>query len=384
MSKVLLVDTNISSSPIYRFLVDEGHNVAVIGGNPKDYLARIVPCYIEGDYSDPDLLAAVVAEHGFDYIVPGCNDRSYHACAQLNASGRFPGLDSLSVTETINNKQLFRTFSETSGLPVPRVYKPQSCPLDRALIVKPVDAFSGRGVTILECPTELGLAEAMTHAQAMSGSATCIIEEYVTGQLYSHSCFIKDGQVLLDFIVVEHGSANPFVVDTSRVVFDFPSEILQRLRDCVERMALALDLVDGLVHTQFILQKTDIWLIEVTRRCPGDLYSQLIEMSTGIPYAALYARPFIGMAFPQELFDIQPVLIMRHTMTLSAEASLEHLRFTVPLQIERMYPISIIGDKVRESPFSRIALIFVRASSQADLFNLFDRTLRRDLYTVES
>lgn len=383
MPRVLLVDTNISSSPIYKFLLGEGHEVAVIGGNPRDYLARSASWYIEGDYSNPELLAAIVKKYGFDYVVPGCNDRSYYACAQLNLSKLFWGLDSLEITDTINNKQLFRAFAEEHGLPVPRVYDSESCPLDRALIVKPVDAFSGRGVSILLQPTATKLSDAMTYARMVSRSSSCIIEDYITGQLYSHSCFIKEGEVILEFIVEEHGTANRFVVDTSRVVFDFSPEVLQKLRFHIEKMAGVLDLVDGLIHTQFMLRDNDIWFIEVTRRCPGDLYSQLIEMATGIPYAELYARPFLKLPYPHSIASVTHGLVIRHTMSLSKEANLEHCRFTVPILLERMYPISSIGDRVRESPFSRIALIFIRASSQIELNQLFERTLRRELYYVE-
>ena len=382
MSKVLLVDTNISSSPIYKFLLREGHQVAVMGGNPRDYLARSAPWYIEGDYSNPDLLAATVKKHDFAYVVPGCNDRSYFACAELNSLGKFPGIDSLAVTETLNNKQLFRAFAEANGLPVPKVYELDSCPLDSALIVKPVDAFSGRGVTILERPEKNGLLDAMAFARAESRSSNCIIEDYVTGQLYSHTCFIRNERVVIDFVVEEHGTANPFVVDTSRVIFDFPDEILEKLRIHVEKMSDALALVDGLIHTQFILRGADIWFIEVTRRCPGDLYSQLIELSTGVAYAELYSRPFVKRSFPQSIASQSHNFIMRHTMSLSAESHLEHLQFTKPVRIERMYPMALIGDRIRESPFSRIALLFISAENQDELDELFKCTLQRELYSI--
>lgn len=316
MSKVLLVDTNISSSPIYSFLLKAGFDVTVIGGNPDDFLAKTAAQYIEADYSDPEILASVVVRYGFDFVVPGCNDRSYLACAQLNVDGHFPGLDTLASAETINNKKLFRAFASANGLPVPKVYDPSVCPTDRALIVKPVDAFSGRGVTILRAPDEQSLTEAQLFANSMSRSATFIIEDYVEGQLYSHSCFVHEGRVQQEFVVEEHGTANPFVVDTSRVVPDFPPRILQPLRECIERMAQALGMVDGLIHTQFILRGNEFWLIEITRRCPGDLYSQLIELSVGVPYAELYARPFVGLPYPG--IDRVPAAnwIMRHTMSL--------------------------------------------------------------------
>lgn len=382
MSKVLLVDTNISSSPIYNFLFEAGFDVTVIGGNPEDFLAKTAAQYIEADYSDPEVLASVVARHGFDFVVPGCNDRSYLACAQLNVDQRFPGLDTLASAETINNKKLFRAFASANGLPVPKVYDLSACPTDRALIVKPVDAFSGRGVTILRAPDEQSLAKAQLFANSMSRSASFIIEDYVEGQLYSHSCFVHEGRVQQEFIVEEHGTANPFVVDTSRVVPDFPPRILQALRKCIERMVQALGMVDGLIHTQFMLQGNEFWLIEITRRCPGDLYSQLIELSVGVPYAELYARPFVGLPYPAIARVQATNWIMRHTMSLPKPGVLGSIHFNCPILLERMHPMCVAGETLRESPFGRIALIFVRATSSDELDRLFARALKRTLYSV--
>jgi hypothetical protein len=382
MNKVLLVDTNISSFPIYNFLVEAGYDVTVIGGNPQDFLAKTAAQYIEADYSEPETLASVVDRHGFDFIVPGCNDRSYLACALLNVDGRFPGLDTLASAETINNKQLFRDFSLANGLPVPRVYAPEAYPINQSLIVKPVDAFSGRGVTILHTPDPKSVAQAQIYANNMSRSGLCIIEDYVEGQLYSHSCFLQEGNLLVEFIVEEHGTANPFVVDTSRVVHDFPPQILKALHTCIERMAQVLGMGDGLIHTQFILQGNEFWLIEITRRCPGDLYSQLIELSTGVPYAGLYARPFVGL--PYLVVEKVPATswIMRHTMSLPESGILGALHFNCPIMLERMYPLCVAGDALRASPFGRIALLFIRASSLTELESVFALTLKRELYSV--
>lgn len=383
MGKVLLVDTNISSSPIYDFLLRLGHDVAVIGGNPRDFLARTAKNYIQADYSEPETLAKVVSKHGFDFIVPGCNDRSYLACSRVNEKGVFFGLDSSTAAEMVNNKQLFRTFAIQNGLPVPSIYTAENFPLDRPLIVKPVDAFSGRGVSILSSPNGDSLARAVKFAKDASLASNCIIEEYVDGQLYSHSAFVQNGRVLVDFVVEEHGTANPFVVDTSRVIYDFQADMLAQVRSCIERMANLLQMVDGLVHTQFIVSGSRFWIIEVTRRCPGDLYSQLIELSTGIPYAELYARPFVDSSYPGIEVNGSPAWIMRHTISLQAASLIEGIHFTCPLLFEKIYPFAQVGDSVRESPFGRVGIIFTRSASEVELNDVFCRTLRREIYSLD-
>ena len=293
MSRILLLDTNFSSEPIYNYLIKSGHDVYVVGGNPGDFLAKTATNYISIDYTKTDQIRELIKELEIERILPGCNDRSYQVCAELNDDGKYKGIDTQFVTETILHKEKFRIFAETAGLPVPRLLDPNNVPETWPVIVKPVDAYSGRGMTVLREQDQEFWPEAIRKAREFSHSGTCIVEQYIEGQLYSHSAFIREQEIFLDFIVEEHSTANPFTVDTSRVVFDFPEELLLKIRNSINLMARELELVDGLIHTQFIRKDEDFWLIEITRRCPGDLYSMLIELTTGIPYAELYAKPFL-------------------------------------------------------------------------------------------
>ncbi len=381
MSNILLIDTNFSSVPIYNCLVRLGHSVYVVGSNPKDCLAKCVALYEKIDYSNLNKVQELIKKRDIKYIVPGCNDRSYMICAALNHDGRYPGIDTTQTTATINNKEKFRRFAQKHCLPVPALLSPEEIGTQWPVIVKPVDAYSGRGITIIQESDRDHLSIAAARAIEFSSSKTYIIEDYVQGQLYSHSAFIQRGQVLIDYIVEEHCTANPFVVDTSRVRYDFSQQMLMKLRENVRTMAKELNLQDGLVHTQLIVKGKDYWLIEVTRRCPGDLYSQLIELSTGTNYAENYVRSFIDMPLAI-LSSNESKLIMRHTISQPIDCILGFIKFHTPLQIERLVPISSAGDKVCASPAGRIAVLFAKADSVNEFNNLFNATLERKIYHV--
>lgn len=380
MAKVLLVDTNFSSKPIHSYLKRLGHEVLLCGGKPSDYLAKSTLGYVEVDYSNPQLLQSLCQEKHIDYVVPGCNDLSYLACAQVATQRTFTEIDDIQATHTLNNKALFRQFAHQQGLSVPRIFEQHTVP-SVPVIVKPVDAFSGKGITILEQPNEPALQQALFTAKQISKSGHCIVEEYIEGQLYSHSAFITQQRVVQDFIVVEYGSANRFVVDTSHVVLDFPPTVLQRIRQEIEHIARSLRLKDGLIHTQFLLKDDAFYLVEITRRCPGDLYSQLIELSTGFPYAANYARAFLGHPLLNNT-QAKEQHILRHTLTLPKANVLEYLHFETPLNIERWVPLATTGDAIAPSPASRIALLFARCQSQSELQHLASLARQRQLYNV--
>jgi hypothetical protein len=382
MEKILLVDANFSSAPIYDYLLSTGAEVYVCGANPADYLAKAVPNYINFDYSDVGKLRSFVKSLGIKYVVPGCNDRSYHACAELNKDGEFLGIDDCNSTEAINNKEKFRRLAQEIGIPVPRVIGVESMEHEWPVIVKPTDAYSGLGIAVISRSDAKLLPQAIENAKLFSRSKTCIVEEYVEGQLFSHSAFIRDGEVFRDFIVEEFCNVNPFVVDTSRVVTDFSEKLLSVLREAIAKLSKKLNFGDGLVHTQFISRGSSVWLIELTRRCPGDLYSKLIEDSTGFPYAATYAKPFVGASMFEDFSLMTSKHVMRHTITLPVEKIYGQLEFSRAVEIRRFVPLSVVGDLVKKSPSGRIGVLFVLAESEAHLADLMQATSRRELYKV--
>jgi biotin carboxylase len=379
MARTLLVDTNRAAVPIYKALEAVGHEVWVVGGYPAEPLAKISPNYVQLDYSDTEKLAAFIEENSFDFIVPGCTDVSYKACAEVN-QGRFVGIDSVEAERAINDKNEFRAIAKDFGIPVPKVLDFEQALHCEAVIVKPVDAFSGRGITIVKKPTRDNLKAAYTLGSKSSKTRAVIIEEFVSGQLHSHSAFMQAGKVVADFVVQEDCVANPFTVDTSKVVFDFPKNLRKCLRDNASKLFSGLGLEDGLIHSQFILSGDDYWIIEVTRRCPGDLYALLIEMSTGYPYGASYAAPYLGGApFPLNEGTLQKRII-RHTATTREGEFLMGFSFNQSMDLKYFVPLATAGDFIKPSPYGRAALLFISAASKEEEISLYSLIKNRKLF----
>lgn len=379
MRKILLVDTNRAAYTIYQSLLSQGHGVFVVGGNYHEPLAKICPNFIQLDYSDASALAGLIEREGFDFIVPGCTDVSYKSCAEVNR-GRFVGVDSVEATRAINEKSEFRGVAARLGIPTPKVLDFQEALHCDAVIVKPVDAFSGRGITIVKNPDRDSLQTAYSTGCEASKTRTALIEEFVSGQLYSHSAFLQAGKVVADFVVREDCTTNPFTVDTSKVVFDFPEKLLESLRGDASKLFNGLGLVDGLIHSQFILSGDRYWIIEVTRRCPGDLYALLIEMSTGYPYGASYAASFLGGApLPQNAGTLQKRII-RHTATSKDGDSLWGFSFKQSVNLKFFVPLATAGDFIKSSPYGRAGLFFLEAQSDTEQELLYERLLAGSLY----
>lgn len=382
--RILLIDTNFSSTPLYEYLVSLKHQVFTIGRNPQDFMAKSYSNYIEADYTDIEVLKNTVKEYAIDRVVPGCNDYSYEVCCYLE--GFTMNVDSLDQVHTLVNKKSFREFGLENGLPVPQVFglvDLRLTPDQGPLIIKPADSYSGKGITRLDTYGDGELDSAVNHAVASSRDGSYVIEEFVEGQLYSHSAFIKNKEIVKDFLVEEHGSVNPFVVDTSYVKADFSKDVRFEIRKDIEKIVNILNLSDGLIHTQFILRDDKYWLVEITRRCPGDLYSQLIELSTGYNYAAMYASSFIGehLEFDSPAGSVMPVV--RHTITQDKSGIFDFLGFTETVEVMRYIAISIAGDFLQPSPGGRVGILFLNSDGEIERDALVHKLINRSVYQIK-
>ena len=364
MKRALLADTNFSAAPIRHALIAEGYEVWVVGRNSADALAVGDKNYVEKDYSDVDQLEAVARELQVQALVPGCNDVSYAACCEVAAVLGMPGFETKQALECLHNKNQFRTLCHSLSIPAPQTYKT----IDEALrarnriIIKPVDAYSGRGIKVLSQPSESELQTAMTHAESESRASTALVEEFVDGDLFSYSAFLSEGAVLVAFSVAEYCSVNPFTVDVSYLMP--PVGLEAKLKKDVETLALELGIKSGLMHIQYIARGNDYWVIEPTRRCPGDLYSELIRYSTGFTYAEAYIAPFAGTQFPSSVPGMGRHVV-RHTVASDRCGIFESLAFSDHVHLTAWYPLARTGDSLAPSPGGRIGVAFFGSADQS-------------------
>lgn len=375
--KALLVGSSFSAAPMFFALKKHGLHVSVCGNLPADPCHQYADhsCFI--DYSKPEQLREVVREGGYDYIVPTCNDYSYMSCAAVADGGRFFGIDSLETATILHTKHVFREVAAKLGLSVPR-HRIQAAnttadagDLAFPLLVKPVDSFGGRGVA--RVATAAALPAAVEEARRASRSGEALIEEFVAGTLHSHSAFIRKGRVVLDFFVDEFCSVYPWQVDCSNHPSAVGDEVRRGVRAEMNRLAAALSLVDGLLHTQFIVNGDRFWIIEPMRRCPGDLYGHLIGRSTGIDYADLYVRAYIDRPLPDDAPVNPPRWFARHTISRSAPSVVFSFGHAIPARSVEIVPLKGSGERLQVAPFDKLGILFAEFDDRETMLSVTPR-----------
>ena len=362
LKNALLVDPNFSSLPLRRAIEARGFRVCTIGratvGDDNVSDAN----HISADYSDLDALASAVKHFDAVALIPGCTDISYDVCSRIAVEMGLPGFESRSSTRSLHHKREFRDLCVSLNLPTPKLYDDAHAAVrdGRPVIVKPVDSFSGRGVSVVRSNSLDDVLKAVGSAQQFSSNDSAVIEQFVEGQLLSYSAFLRDGAVWHAALVAEYCYQNPFAVDVS-FVEEHP-QLKAALQNDVNQLASELSLGSGLVHLQLIYDGDDYYLIEVTRRCPGDLYSELIRLSTGFDYSGAYVAPFLNTPLAEPNHGPMQQIV-RQTIMSPTDALFEGLELEAASRLVAFWPLLKAGETVTRPGSARAGVAFYAVPS---------------------
>lgn len=359
--RTLLLGASFSAVPIYNRLILAGHEVTVVGSLRDDPCHKITNNSIFVDYSELDDVREIWAKGNFDFLVPSCNDASIKTATALASEYPILGYDTLDSFSQIANKDEFRRLCQKLELHSPRIFaeigresKFENLKFEGKVLVKPVDSFSGIGMSVAEKElTDLQIKKALTASKV--GKA--VIEEFVEGTLHSHSAFIKNGLVEWQDFVDEYCDVNPYQVDRS----DYPSRldetIKKRVSAEIHKVAQYLKLSDGLIHTQFISNQDDYWLIESMRRCPGDLFGTHFMLASGFDYTWNYVAPFIGEEFDFSQKD-DARAVSRQVLSLAASTNFYGVTASANGAETLFVPLLSSGDVLNAAPHGKAGIVF--------------------------
>jgi len=379
IKKILIISgAGIAEIPLIKsaknlglFVITTGINTDAIGHNFSDQ-------YIYGDYSNKQEMLHIVDKYQIDYILPGCNDFAILSASYIHDKRQIGIFDSLETSQTIHHKDRFRNFCYLQHISAPlaiRLSKEEFTlkhfslskhiqKLHFPLIVKPIDLASGVGIQKVEDLKYL--QKAIENAFQVSRESYIVIEEYIYGEHYSASLLIQNKKIIFQFFAQEYFNQGEFNVAGAFSTTELSSDTQQHLLKDIQKLINKLNLKDGLLHIQFIVRESYPYILEVTRRSPGDLYLLLVNHSVSIDYAELIIKSHCGIKIdlPQHI-TTKP--IVRECITAQKTGN----TYTITLKKTPYYShIETIFFKKKhiEKIGEKLAIVFLEFSDFSKLF----------------
>ncbi|MCL0063327.1 ATP-grasp domain-containing protein [Peptococcaceae bacterium] len=325
------------------------------------------------DFTDLEKVSKVIEAEKIDVLIPGCGEKALLNTVILGKKYKIGNFDSLEAVNIIHDKWKFKEFCQKRGINVPKGVKITSCEntvlenISLPCIVKPLNLSGGRGVCVVKSKDEL--KSAVKHALEVSENNEVLIEEFIDGELLACSVFVRNGQIGYSFVGKDDVYLNKYLVSSAYPI-EIKDEVLGKLKQNVEKIIADLSLKDGPFHLQFILKDDIPYIIDVTRRIPGDLYPYLIEFSTGIRYSEAVVKAYIGDNIdPTLLKEKEKKFIIRHCIMSSKNGVLKDILVDKEVKGEIIYELYLMekGTNIDNYLRQQIGIVFFEFNSEKEM-----------------
>lgn len=300
--KLMVLNGSHSDLPLILRGKKLGLEVITLGNNSSLLGHKYADKYVNVDFSNEEAVLECARKENIDYICSCANDLGiFSACYTAEKLG-LPGHDSYEVCSILHHKDKFKDFVKKYNIlsPYAEGFNNDNEAIKYALenkkklVVKPVDLGGGKGVAVVS--TDEDKKQAIRNAFACSKHKRVVIEDFIDGTNHAMTVFIVNSKIQYIFSDNEYYYRNNFLCCTSlgpADKFEIYKDIL--IKQC-EKVINALNLVDGHLHLQYRLDKDNKpWIIEFTRRIPGDLYSYPVEEALGIDESMCIVKAECGL-----------------------------------------------------------------------------------------
>ena len=365
--RILILGGSHRDIPLIRASQQLGYFVITLGD--RDY-------YLGHQYSDKsykvnfndlDAVKEIIKSESIDFLLPGCGEESYLKTVQLAQELKMGNFDNLETAKLIHNKWQFKAFCLKNAITTPKgasaVDSLTLNDLNFPIVVKPTNLSGGRGVQVVDNEQELNVA--LKLAEELSDDI--FLEEYIQGDLIAYSIFIKDQKVHYAFVGKDDVYLNKYLISTAYPITLMP-QVLNKLKADVEKLSGLLSLVDGMFHLQVLVKENTPYIIDVTRRIPGDFFPNLIECSDHVEYSKAVVNAYTTGIISDEFSPKKDKqhFIIRHCVMPTKNGIYEDIVIADELKDKIVDRFDLVerGSKIEHYLNTQIAIIFLKLNKE--------------------
>ncbi|MCR5770691.1 MAG: ATP-grasp domain-containing protein [Butyrivibrio sp.] len=340
MKKVLIPNGSFHDIPLIKKAKEYGYYVITSGTAPEGLGHRYADEYVYGDFSIPDKMLEIAQSKNIDKVCSNCNDFGYLSACYVAEKMQLGGHERYEDALTLHHKDLFKKLSKKLKISSP-VAIDFDCETDAnryllqaqyPIIVKPVDLGAGQGIRRANTQSEGRYA--VRDAFYKSKCKKIVIEPFITGSNHSFNAFLVNGKVRGYYSDNEYMHYSKYRVSTSGGPADFIEDVVDTLISDTETVAEALSIKDGLMHSQYILDREHKpHILEITRRMSGDWYPYPEIKATGIDWVDYIFRTQCAdnvSDFPNNIR--QKGYTGRHCLNGHKKGKIKNIRFDSDLE----------------------------------------------------
>lgn len=298
--KALVLAGGLPQIELINQLKSRNITTVLADGNPNALARPYADKFYQLAIFDIEEVKRVALEEQVDFLITVCADQVLLVVAQVSEQLGLPCYIDYETAKNVSDKKAMKQIFWENEIPTSRYVHmstfdwQQIAHLQFPLIVKPVDAYSSRGVR--KAVNREELETYFAEAAAISRSGGVIVEEFVTGDEFSVDVYVEEGKAKVLCV-----SNNDKLKDDDRfVIFRgcYPPRASKEILDQIDQVAQQIADAFGLKNSPMLIQLMSdgkrIYVLEFCARTGGNMKYLLINRVCGVDVISIVIDLTLG------------------------------------------------------------------------------------------
>lgn len=286
--KALVLCGGLPQLELIKQLQARGIETYLADMNPKAPAVPFADKFFPASAMDPVAVKKIAVDEGINFILTVHADQALLIAAQVSEELGLPCYLDYETAKNVSSKELMKKIFFDGNVPTSKyiirgsLKKEDIKGLEFPLIVKPVDAYSSRGVKRANNFEEL--IPAFEEAVRISRTDTAIVEEFVEGPEVSVDVYIENGKAhVLGLCDIDKlPEAGKYIICRGRYPAQISDKAKASIQDAAQKLADAFHLVDSPMMIQLKVKDDDtVSVIEFCARNGGGIKFTFIKKVSG-------------------------------------------------------------------------------------------------------
>ena len=286
--KALVVAGGMPQIALINQLRERGVKTILVDGSPTPVALPYPDKFYNVNIFDVKAVKEIAIKEKVDFLITVCADQVLLVVAQISEELGLPWYIDYKTAKLVSDKELMKKKFIENGIPTSRYVVMDEFDMEKTrhllypLIVKPVDAYSSKGVKKVLNEYELGIA--FEEAKSISRSKNVIVEEFFEGEEISVDLFVEDGRahVLLISNSDKVKDADHFAIFRGRCPVHASDELKAEIARVSQKVADAFGIKNAPMLVQMLTDGEKVIVLEFCARTGGAMKWLLIQHASGV------------------------------------------------------------------------------------------------------
>ena len=288
MKKALVIAGGLPQIELIKQLKERGITALLADGSPAAVARPYADKFFHVDVFDIEAIKSIAVSEGVDFLITVCADQVLLVVAQVSEMLGLPCYIDYETGKNVSDKIRMKRIFKQCGVPTTDYVEIDRLDMDVIghlkfpLVVKPVDAYSSKGVRKAE--NEAELRQYYEEAHQISRSGGVIVEEFFSGEEISVDAFVVNGKAKILNVTNSEKVKNKdrFVIFRGRYPAKVPDVVMKKIEDVAQKIADGFGLVNSPLLVQMLDNGNDISVLEFCARTGGNMKYLLIKYASGV------------------------------------------------------------------------------------------------------